>query len=59
MTNYRVKVDGKTVWKGEGDSSKAIPEKYRGRPERGEPAYHLYETTEDGEQLFAVQTPED
>lgn len=56
MAQYRVKIDGKTVWKGEGDNWRAIPEKYRSRPEDGAPAHHLYETNGDGEeQLFAVQ----
>jgi hypothetical protein len=56
---YRVKVDGKTVWKGEGDDYKAIPAEYRDRPADGEPAHYLYEETADGEQLFGVQAATD
>lgn len=57
MTKYRVKVDGRTVWKGDGDDYKAIPAEYRDRPTDGDPARYLYETLDDGtEQLFAVQT---
>lgn len=64
MAQYRVEVDGETVWSGEGDDYKVIPEQYRNRPVQGVgdpyPSPHvLFEsTTEDGEQIFAVQVSE-
>lgn len=60
MPKYRVKVDGRTVWKGEGDTYKVIPAKYRDRPAKGEPAHHLYEAADGGDEvLFGVQTAEE
>lgn len=64
MPSYRVKIDGKTVWKGEGDDYKVIPAEYRNRPaqEVGDPypsPHILFETDEDGvEQIIGVQVSE-
>lgn len=60
--NYRVEVDGETVWEGEGDNYRVIPSEYLDRPadaaegDPHPPAHFLYETVEGGgEQLFGVQ----
>jgi hypothetical protein len=56
MPKYSVKVDGKTVWKGEGDDYKVIPAEYRARPGDGEPAHVLIE---DGETIGVQRSEND
>ena len=53
--DYRVVVDGKTVWSGTSKeySSQVFPPEWRGRPEAGE--VHLYIDDE----LIGVQRPPD
>lgn len=53
---YRVEIDGKTVWEGKGDSPKVIPAEYRDRPADGDPAHYLYEKVGRNEEcLYGVQ----
>lgn len=55
MPNYRVEIDGETVWSGKGKNSNVIPPEYRDRPDSGG-AHNLFIEGKDGDVLIGVQS---